>query len=569
MRQDGKAPALTRTEFAELFPFCFEIDRDLRLIALGPRWSSFAPATRVGDDFRLHFAIDRPLGCLDFDSLWAREGDLFILRVLAKENLTLRGQMVRVGDHEQMLFVGGPWIVRTEDLSMHSIGFEDFPPHDPRGDLLILLQTRDATLADLRLLAGRLRDTAKRLDERNRQLEEQLVVREQLEGQLRQSQKVEAVGRLAGGVAHDFNNILMAISGYASLASTRLPEGDQVRNWIDQIRSAADRATGLTQQLLAFSRQKVIQPAAIDPVLEVKTIERILRPLIGESIRFTVQASEGLGTVWMDPTSLHQIMMNLVINARDAMPRGGELSVRVYETPREARREVGSSSEVANGGAPPQVSSSWLTIEVSDNGTGMDEKTKANIFDPFFTTKDVGKGSGLGLSTVYGLVQQGGGEIEVESEPGKGARFLIRLPKFVAPSPRAVNPQVAQLATGQRVLLVEDEDMVRRLVEQVLTRGGYKVTAVGDPREALAIAAAAPPFDLLVSDVVMSGCNGLEMARTIEKTAPRIPTIFMSGYTDDPALRAGTILPHQRYIAKPFAPDALLNLARALLQRRA
>ncbi len=569
MSREGAAPALSRAELAELFPFCFEVDREMRLTGLGPRWSSFVPEIRVGDDFHAHFEVDRPLGGRDFDSIWSRIGDIFILRVLAKENLMLRGQMVVEGRRERLLFVGGPWIVRIEDLGLHGIGFEDFPPHDPRGDLLILLQSRDATLGDLKLLATRLRETARRLDERNRQLEEQLVVREQLEAQLRQSQKVEAVGRLAGGVAHDFNNILMAISGYASLASTRLPEGDQVRNWVEQIRAAADRATGLTQQLLAFSRQKVIQPAAIDAMAEVKAIERILRPLIGENICFSVVAAEGLGSVWMDPTSLHQIIMNLVINARDAMPRGGQLTVRVFETPRESaqQREAATSSA-----QPPSQSAdaqSWLTIEVVDNGTGMDEKTKANIFDPFFTTKDVGKGSGLGLSTVYGLVQQGGGQIEVESELGKGAKFLVRLPKFVASAARPEAQRTPQLAANQRVLLVEDEDLVRRLVEQVLVGGGYKVTAVGDPRAALALAESSPPFDLLVSDVVMSGSTGLEMARMIEKSTPRIPTIFMSGYTDDPALRAGTILPHQRYIAKPFTPEVLLNLARVLLQRRA
>lgn len=564
MIRDGNAHALSGAELAELFPFCFEVDRALCITALGPRWSTFAPTIRVGDDVRTHFEIERPLGCVDFDSIWSRTADIFLLHVRSKPSLALRGQMLRAGQGAHLSFVGGPWIVRLEDFALHGLSFDDFPPHDPRGDLLVLQQTRDLTLGDLNLLANRLRETAKRLDERNKQLEEQLIVREQLEAQLRQSQKVEAVGRLAGGVAHDFNNILMAIAGYASLASTRLPEGGQVRNWVDQIHAAADRATGLTQQLLAFSRQKIIQPEAIDPALEVKTIERILRPLIGENIQFTVNAQEGLGKVWMDPSSLHQIMMNLVINARDAMPHGGAVSVMVMETPREV-----STVSTEGGDATKLESKTWLTIEVTDSGTGMDAKTKANIFDPFFTTKEIGKGSGLGLSTVYGLVQQVGGQIEVESEPGQGAKFLVRIPKFVALNTVEQSATPPPRVSGERVLLVEDEDMVRRLIEQVLATAGYIVTAVADPREAVTIAVRSPKFDLLVSDVMMRGYTGLEMARLIEKVAPRIPTIFMSGYTDDPALREGTILPHQRYIVKPFAPNVLLAMARALLQSRA
>lgn len=568
MNGDGTSKSLSGAELSTLFPFSFEISRSLKITALGPRWKSFAPAIAVGDDLFKHFAIERPLGCVDAVTICALREEIFLLHVQGKPGFTLRGQVLSLDGGDRILFVGGPWIIHVDDLVVHALGFDDFPPHDPRGDLLVLLQARETTLGDLKLLASRLRETAKRLDDRNKQLEEQIVVRDNLEAQLRQSQKVEAVGRLAGGVAHDFNNILMAIGGYASLASTRLAEGDQVRHWVDQIRAAADRATGLTQQLLAFSRQKVIQPAAIDPALEVQTIERILRPLIGENIHFIVTANTGLGMVWMDPSSLHQIMMNLVINARDAMPMGGDLHVIVSEAPRENATEVISITEPTQPDREAATATSWLTIEVIDSGTGMDERTKANIFDPFFTTKDIGRGSGLGLSTVYGLVQQGGGKIEVESALGKGSRFLVKLPKFVAPSAKKVVVSAAAQSDGERVLLVEDEEMVRKLVEQVLTRAGYVVVSTASPREAINIVASSPRFDLLLSDVVMSGMTGPDMARQIEKLSPGICTIFMSGYTDDPSVRTGRILPTQRYLTKPFQPDTLIAVAGSLLASR-
>ncbi|MBJ7257439.1 MAG: response regulator [Akkermansiaceae bacterium] len=565
---DGTSKSLSGAELSALFPFCFEISRSLKITALGPRWKSFAPEIAVGDDLFKHFTIERPLGCMNAATICASREEIFLLHVHGKPGFTLRGQILSLDDGDRILFVGGPWIIHVDDLVVHALGLSDFPPHDPRGDLLVLLQTRETTLGDLKLLASRLRETAKRLDDRNKQLEEQIVVRDNLEAQLRQSQKVQAVGRLAGGVAHDFNNILMAISGYASLASTHLEEGDQVRHWVDQIRAAADRATGLTQQLLAFSRQKVIQPAAIDPAVEVQTIERILHPLIGENIHFIVTANAGLGMVWMDPSSLHQIMMNLVINARDSMPTGGDLSVIVSEAPRENGFEAISITEPTQPDREAATATSWLTIEVIDSGTGMDERTKANIFDPFFTTKDIGKGSGLGLSTVYGLVQQGGGEIEVESALGKGSRFLVKLPKLVAPSAEKVVVTVAAQSDGERVLLVEDEEMVRNLVEQVLTRAGYVVVSTENPHEAINIVASSPRFDLLVSDVVMSGMTGLDMARQIEKLSPGICTIFMSGFTKDPSLRAGMILPTQRYLTKPFQPDTLIAVAGSLLASR-
>ena len=568
MNGDGTSKSLSGAELSTLFPFCFEISRSLKITALGARWKSFAPAIAVGDDLFKHFSIERPLGCVDAVTICALREEIFLLHVHGKPGFTLRGQVLPLDDGDRILFVGGPWIIHVDDLVVHALGLGDFPPHDPRGDLLVLLQAREITLGDLKLLASRLRETAKRLDDRNKQLEEQIVVRDNLEAQLRQSQKVEAVGRLAGGVAHDFNNFLMAIGGYASLASARLAEGDQVRHWVDQIRAAVDRATGLTQQLLAFSRQKLIQPAAIDPALEVQTIEQILRPLIGENIHFTVTANAQLGMVWMDPSSLHQIMMNLVINARDAMPMGGDLRVIVSEAPHENALEAISITEPTQPGREAATATNWLTIEVIDSGTGMDERTKANIFDPFFTTKDIGKGSGLGLSTVYGLVQQGGGEIEVESALGKGSRFLVKLPKFVAPSAKKVVVPVAAQSDGERVLLVEDEEMVRKLVEQVLTRAGYVVVSTASPREAINIVASSPRFDLLVSDVVMSGMTGPDMARQIEKISPGICTIFMSGYNDDPAVRAGTILPTQRYLTKPFLPDTLIAVAGSLLASR-
>ncbi len=546
---------------AELFPFFVAIGGDgpagARVRALGPRWASFAPSVTVGTPFAEAFAVDRPFQVTTVADFVARPKDVFLLRALAHPTLQFRGQMCRVDGSDNVYFLGGPWIVRMEDLATHALRLDDFPPHDPRGDLLVLVQARESMVADLRTLTTRLRETAARLDERNRELEEQAALQKRLEEQLRQSQRLEAIGRFAGGVAHDFNNILMAIGAHVALADAALQTPNApdttatVAESLTQIRSASDRAAQLTQQLLAFSKQRLVSLARVDPAKEVLAIAALLRPLLGDSVRLRTEIADDLGPLWADPSSFQQILVNLALNARDAMPDGGELTIALRRA----------------GGERPM-----LVLTVTDTGIGMSDETLANAFDPFFTTKPAGKGSGLGLATVHGLIVQASGTITVHSrsEPPSGTTFELSWP--LSPAPAPLPPAEVLLTEGRPptdevlVLLVEDDDAIRRLMERLLTRAGYHVTALPDPREAGAVAARAP-IAALVTDVVMPHGSGPEVALAVEAHRPNIPTIFMSGYTEDTRLRAEALRPNQRFLAKPFPPGVLLATLQALLAR--
>jgi len=542
----------------ELFPFCFTVDEGLRIAMVGQRWESFDASVQVGAGFFEVFEIERPTGIAGEADIVARADDVFVLALRTRPSFKLRGQFVprsKCSCGGCLLFVGGPWITQVAELARLGLGLADFPPHDPRGDFLVLLQTQESTLSDLKQLASRLRATGAALEARTREIEREMALRASLEAQLRQSQKMEAIGRLAGGIAHDFNNILMAVQGYVALSLSRIAPNDPVRSWVEEIRKAADRAANLTRQLLAFSRQQVLRPQALDLAHEMREFEKLLGPLIGERIRLTVTAEPGLGHAWADASAINQIVMNLALNARDAMPNGGDLEIRSR-----IRHEV--PGDTVRGGG-------FIELSVRDSGIGMDEATRSRAFEPFFTTKEPGKGSGLGLAQVYGLVEQCGGAIEVESEPGRGSLFRVLLPRIEATE--AAPAQVAAPAEGgrgERVLLVEDEPLVRKLLEQLLSRAGYQVSSSSDPIEALALAERERAFDVLVSDVVMAGMTGPELAARIESACGAVPTIFMSGHTEDEFIRSGALRAHQRYMPKPFTPSELLAKVRELVDER-
>jgi len=547
----GHGAALLR----ELFPFLIETDLDGRITAVGKRWGAVAPEVAAGARLFDVIGVERPVAVETVGDACARPNDVFLISVRSRPEFRLRGQFVsdRGPDGGRAFFVGSPWMTRIDDLARFGLSLADFPPHDSRGDFLILLQSQESTLSDMQLLTQRLRATAEALEVRNNEMAHELDLRAQLESDLRQSQKMEAVGRLAGGVAHDFNNILMAIQGYATLSLTRLGAEDPVRGWIHEIHKAAERAASLTRQLLAFGRRQVLRPMALDLVREVRDLETLLRPLIGERIEVRIVETGPVGAVWADATAIQQIVMNLCLNARDAMPDGGVLEMR-----------VGPAGE---NGSP---AARFAEIAVGDTGMGMDAATKARIFEPFFTTKDVGKGSGLGLATVYGLVEQCGGAIEVESEPGSGSTFRVRFP--LSDSLAATRAEPAAVGAiggrGERVLLVEDEPLVRRLLEQVLVRAGYEVFSASDPSEALARAQRPQQIDLVVTDVVMAHITGPELVRRITALRGPIATIFISGHTEDETVTSGRLSREQRFLSKPFAPAALLSLVRELLAER-
>src|SRR5438477_7042753 len=380
-----------------------------------------------------------------------------------------------------------------------------------------------------------------------------------LEQQLRQAQTMEAVGRLAGGIAHDFNNILTAITGHADLLLEDLGHHDPRRADVDEIRRSAERAAGLTRQLLAFSRQQVLQPKVVDLNALVLDMDKLLRRLIGEDVELATVLDPTLGRVTADPGQLEQVIVNLAVNARDAMPQGGKLTLETRNI------DLDSSYTLEHSLVKPGP---YVQLTVSDSGIGMDEETQAHAFEPFFTTKPRGQGTGLGLAMVYGTVKQSGGFIWVYSEPGRGATFKIYLPRVDAPVESAAPPAPVERPPrgSETVLLAEDEPAVRAIARQALERQGYTVLAAPSGADALALAAQhGATIDLLLTDVVMPGMSGRDLADRLTAQRPGIRVLYMSGYTDNAIVRHGMLEPGLAYLQKPFRPDALVRKVREVL----
>jgi PAS domain S-box-containing protein len=379
-----------------------------------------------------------------------------------------------------------------------------------------------------------------------------------LERQFLQSQKMEAVGRLAGGIAHDFNNLLNVITGYGELLRRRLTPEDPSGGKLDQILKAADRAAGLVRQLLAFSRRQVLQPKVLDLGLVVADLDKMLRRLIGEDVDLQCLTDPHLGTVRADPGQIEQVLMNLVVNARDAMPGGGKITIETRNL------DVGETEARLRASVPPGP---YVLLAVSDTGTGMDEETLAHVFEPFFTTKEPGRGTGLGLSTVYGIVRQSGGHISVYSEPGGGTTFKIYLPRLDEPAVPDATPAPTRAAGGtETVLLVEDEEMVREMLQETLAGAGYRLLVAADANHALARAAAhRGSIQLLLTDVVMPGGSGSELAERLSLVRPGIRVLYVSGYTEEAIVRHGVLARDVAFLGKPFTPDELLARVRQLL----
>jgi two-component system, cell cycle sensor histidine kinase and response regulator CckA len=390
---------------------------------------------------------------------------------------------------------------------------------------------------------------------------EDITERHQLEQQLRQAQKMESVGRLAGGVAHDFNNILTAIISYSDLVSEDLGPGHPSHGDVAEIRKAGDRAAALTRQLLALSRQQVLEPRVLDLNELVLNLEKMLHRLLGEDVHLITKLETSLGAVKADPGQLEQVIMNLAVNARDAMPNGGDL---VLET---ANADLDSIYAATHTSVVP---GHYVLLAVTDTGTGMDEVTKAHLFEPFFTTKERGKGTGLGLSTVYGIVKQSGGYIWVYSEPGQGATFKIYLPR-VDEAAEALVPTEAS-GTERRgtetILVADDNELVRQATQQILTRTGYQVMEAANGAAALQLAADHPGvIHLLITDIVMPEISGRTLAERLQATRPSVHVLYMSGYTNDAVLRRAIVESGAPYLQKPFSVEQLLRKVRDVLDR--
>jgi len=388
-----------------------------------------------------------------------------------------------------------------------------------------------------------------------------ITERKALETQLQQSRKMEAVGRLAGGIAHDFNNLLTIISGYTEMALSRPHLPSEAHADIERIENASGRAAALVRQLLAFSRKQVLQPKILDLNKIVLNLDSLLRRLMDERIEMVTRVKDDLGKVKADPAQVEQVIMNLVVNARDAMPEGGRLVVETCNTDLDANYAVDHVS-VKPG--------RYVMLAVSDTGVGMDRQTVAHIFEPFFTTKESGRGTGLGLSTVYGIVKQSGGYIWVYSEPGKGSTFKVYLPR-VDEVPEAVGAaQIAPRAQRgtETILIVEDEEAVRELIQTVLTEKGYDVIPSLDPQHAEQIAARfAGEIHLLLTDMVMPGISGRELAERISAKRRGIRVLFMSGYTDNVITSGGMLEEGLAFLQKPFSPAALVQKVREVLSQ--
>jgi signal transduction histidine kinase len=401
-------------------------------------------------------------------------------------------------------------------------------------------------------------DSALRARRRQYQVRDYLNERERAEERVRQAQKMEAVGQLAGGVAHEVNNMMTAVIGFGELVLRRLRDQDNVRSDIEEMVKAGNRAAIITQQLLAFTRQQLRQPKVLQMEQVICDLSKLLRRLLGADLELHLRLPPGLGSVRADRNQMEQVLINLTLNARDAMLPGGKLTISGVMTDLDESFSRHHGLETFRPGP-------YLLLEVADTGSGMDHATRERAFDPFFTTKPVGKGTGLGLSTVYGIVKQSDGYVWLYSEPGLGTTFKLYLPiVHASASPEASLPPVRH--GSETVLVAEDEELVRKMVRSVLEDHGYTVIEAVNGEDALQLLSQhRGPVDALLTDTVMPRMGGLELARRVRKSFPRLPVLFMSGYAGEDVQERGLLEPGVPFVQKPFSPTVLAERVRALL----
>ena len=542
-----------------------------------PRWSpglGAAGTLAIGDEE--YVAATLPLGA-------TQEGhpvDLYLLRSLTAAidpiDATLTERFLVAGLLAVVLVGGGGALLSRTTLRPLSrfVGFMQAgtgangfalfnEPHAPR-EIAALTNTYNALIESLEAGHVELRHRTKDLAKANRRLNRQITRREQVEqalrdseDQLRQAQKLEALGALAGGVAHDFNNILSIILGYAEIVKADLPPDSVPRADVTKISDAAMRARTLVRQLLAFSRKQVLQPQVLDLNDVVTGVEPLMRPLLGEGVVVELKLAPDLARVTADPGQIEQVIINLAVNARDAMPNGGRLLIETENVTLDAR-----AAEYPVGAGPA------VLLAVSDTGIGMDAETRRRIFEPFFTTKPVGVGTGLGLATVYGIVRQSEGNITVFTEPGRGSVFRCYFPVagLVEAATHPATSTEASPRGAETILIAEDELELRALMRRALARQGYTVLEAGHGAEALDVAAAhSGPIHLLVTDVIMPGVSGTELAERLSRARPGLRVMYISGYSDEAIERHGVLTPDSVYLQKPVTPDALSHAVRNLL----
>jgi signal transduction histidine kinase/CheY-like chemotaxis protein len=538
---------LAATILDRAFPFHFGIAADGRVVVAGPRLSALAGDRLKDVSFFDLNAIETPVPVRDFDSLRKTDGEMQIVVLPMLDGIRLRGEFIHDEHSQLMRFLGHPWITDLSELAGQGLRLQDFPANAGVADLLILLQAKNNSVEDMRRLADRLRDASSELEGRNQDLERELETRAELEDQLLQSQKMEAIGQLAGGVAHDFNNVLLAISGHATLGASSKDLNAATRHF-DAIQDASDRAADITARLLVFARRRRLEVDDLDLVKAVEESRALLEPLLEDRVSLVVEFDPDAQGVRADSVALQQLILNLVVNARDAMPEGGTITIRT--------RLERSESSVPMFGADrrPGV---WSVIEVEDHGVGIDESALPRIFEPFYTTKDLGEGTGLGLSTVWWIVERCSGVIDVQTRKGKGTTVSVHLPSSAMPAPVGAIEEVPS-ATGmkdRRMLLVEDDDLVRPALTEMLEIAGWSVKSVSTASEALEALQNEPvPFDVLVTDLSLVGMTGRELARQAETQHPDLKTILISGSSPE-SLPEGS--KQGEVLTKPFTIEEL------------
>ena len=505
------------------FPFHFGVDREGMVVVSGPRLAALAGDQLKDVSFFDLKALETPLPVRDFEELRTTDGEMQIVNLPMLGGIRLRGEFIHDEHSRLMRFLGHPWITDLSELAVQGLRLQDFPANAGVAELLVLLQARNNSVEDMRRLTSRLRDASSELEGRNKELERELKTRAELEDQLAQSQKMEAIGQLASGVAHDFNNVLLAISGHATLGANAGDLAAAARHF-DAIQEASARAADITARLLVFARRRRLELTELDLTVVVRESVSLLEPLLGDRVKLAIELDPEAQGVRADPVALQQVIVNLVVNARDAMPSGGAITIRT--------RIERSDSPVPMFGAdrPPGT---WSVIEVEDHGVGIDEGVLPRIFEPFFTTKNLGEGTGLGLSTVWWIIDRCSGVIDVQTQPTSGTRISVHLPNCIVADRPYWKKDASKntVSTGQRMLLVEDDDLVRRALVEMLEIEGWFVMGVATATAALeALRRETVPFDVLVTDLSLPGMAGQELARQVKIEYPGLKIILVSGY---------------------------------------